>query len=1081
MKKIIVSLTAFLFIICCTNTVQSQTVTVGSTISYNTGTQIPTAYSRQYASTHQQILVLASELISAGAPVGGNITSIAFDVVAINNSSPLPGYTIKMKQTSSTWISTFSNTGLTQVKTYASYSVSTGWNTHTFSTSFQWDGFSNIIIDICNSITTPSATNPNASIYINDPGFTSYVIGVDNTVNQCGASTVSTYTYERPTVRFSISANLPSCANLTAPADNAISLPINTTLSWTNGGNATSYDVYFGTNPTSPFIINQTSLTYNTGMLSEFTTYYWKIVARNSNGTANGCTTRTFTTGSACPATYTPPDSTINALTYQNLSWSSVPYTTYYYLYFGTSPDPPFYDSTSNTSYNIVDLLSNTTYYWKIVPKNPTGFGTGCSTISFTTRHTDHWFVKSDGNNTASGNCWNNAVQDLSALLFNVAVGDTVHIAAGTYLPTRDNNNNTSPTDVRTYCFHLIQGVKLLGGYPATANGNNLSTSLSVTRDPYSNLTIMSGNIGPGDSLDNCYHVVWAISGNGGPSLVDGFKITLGYASGTETTDYNGGGIYAINCSLVIQNSILERNYCHSYILGSGHGGAIYSYNCNLTISHCTLTLNGSTIDANAIYAAFGSLELISSTISNHSGYLSTLYVTSATLSIDNCTFWNNNNSTDIQIYNSTNYLLRISNSTISQLVNNGGAQLYLYNSLIYNYIPGIPNNIRNSILNSGSSSTYYDDNGTTTTGLPGMSNWISNLSDNGGHSKTCMLTVYNFQNPAVGKGNPAYAGLTDQRGVVRANPPCVGAVEVPYAIASNILINDTTIYAGSAVTLTAQSSTISSPVFEWYSDLALTTHVFTGSSFTTPVLNSNYFYYITVHNSTVFPNPQPFAKKVTIYVTMLPIITLQPVAIVKCLGDSAGFSVGSYGSGLSYQWVKNSNEITGQTSNILNLNNIQYQDSGYYFCKVTNAYGTTNSNSVQLNVHTVPGTANPITGYSEICPGLNGLQYNTSPITDVNSYTWTFPSGVTGSGNTVSIPVNFSSSAQSGNITVSGSNQCGNGTPSSFSVTVGNYPPSQPGLITGDTIMCQGQTNVAYQITSLPVLPEAAQPTALV
>ncbi|MBL0073701.1 MAG: hypothetical protein IPP34_18610 [Bacteroidetes bacterium] len=54
-------------------------------------------------------------------------------------------------------------------------------------------------------------------------------------------------------------------------------------------------------------------------------------------------------------------------------------------MYFGTNPTPPFVINVSTTSYSPTGLLPNTTYYWKIVPKNVTGDAVGCLTYSFTT------------------------------------------------------------------------------------------------------------------------------------------------------------------------------------------------------------------------------------------------------------------------------------------------------------------------------------------------------------------------------------------------------------------------------------------------------------------------------------------------------------------------------------------------------------------------------------------------------------------------------------------------------------------------------------------------------------------------
>jgi hypothetical protein len=76
-----------------------------------------------------------------------------------------------------------------------------------------------------------------------------------------------------------------------SPTDGAAGYSIYSILSWYNGGGATSYDVYFGTDPTpdsSEYKGNQTGLTYNPGTLEPGTTYYWRIDAKNSSGTTTG-------------------------------------------------------------------------------------------------------------------------------------------------------------------------------------------------------------------------------------------------------------------------------------------------------------------------------------------------------------------------------------------------------------------------------------------------------------------------------------------------------------------------------------------------------------------------------------------------------------------------------------------------------------------------------------------------------------------------------------------------------------------------------------------------------------------------
>jgi hypothetical protein len=62
------------------------------------------------------------------------------------------------------------------------------------------------------------------------------------------------------------------------PANGSTSVSTTADLSWTAGTGATSHDVYFGTNSSSPTSRgNQTATTYDTGTMASGTTYYWRI------------------------------------------------------------------------------------------------------------------------------------------------------------------------------------------------------------------------------------------------------------------------------------------------------------------------------------------------------------------------------------------------------------------------------------------------------------------------------------------------------------------------------------------------------------------------------------------------------------------------------------------------------------------------------------------------------------------------------------------------------------------------------------------------------------------------------------
>ena len=137
----------------------------------------------------------------------------------------------------------------------------------------------------------------------------------------------------------------PSCSTPSSPTDGASSQSIGTSLNWNSVAAASSYDVYFGTSSTPPFIVNQTGTSYTPATLSYNTTYYWKIVPKNGAGSAVGCSTWSFSTGG--PGCLNAP-------------YGQFPSTTYNPNCSGTAEN---ITSTGYAGeYSVVNLISNVAY-----------------------------------------------------------------------------------------------------------------------------------------------------------------------------------------------------------------------------------------------------------------------------------------------------------------------------------------------------------------------------------------------------------------------------------------------------------------------------------------------------------------------------------------------------------------------------------------------------------------------------------------------------------------------------------------------------------------------------------------------
>ena len=81
---------------------------------------------------------------------------------------------------------------------------------------------------------------------------------------------------------------LPEQARNPKPDDGKTVVSRAADLSWVPGRYATSHDVYFGTSSPPPFVCNQTSKTFDPGIMVYSTKYYWRIDEANKWGKTTG-------------------------------------------------------------------------------------------------------------------------------------------------------------------------------------------------------------------------------------------------------------------------------------------------------------------------------------------------------------------------------------------------------------------------------------------------------------------------------------------------------------------------------------------------------------------------------------------------------------------------------------------------------------------------------------------------------------------------------------------------------------------------------------------------------------------------
>ncbi len=196
--------------------------------------------------------------------------------------------------------------------------------------------------------------------------------------------------------------------------------------------------------------------------------------------------------------------------------------------------------------------------------------------------------------------------------------------------------------------------------------------------------------------------------------------------------------------------------------------------------------------------------------------------------------------------------------------------------------------------------------------------------------------------------------------------------------------------------------------------------------------------------------------------------------AATVCQGaSSVVYSVPAITGATGYTWTlpagatitsgANTNSITVSYSIIATSGNVTVLGSS------SCGNGTISANYA-VTVNPLPKAAGTITGTATVCQSTTGNVYSVPAITGATGYAWTLPTGatITSGSNTNSITVSFSASAVSGNISVHGTNACGNGTASAnYAVTV-NSIPAAAGTITGTSTVCQGATGVVYTVPAI-------------
>ena len=612
------------------------------------------------------------------------------------------------------------------------------------------------------------------------------------------------------------------------------------------------------------------------------------------------------------------------------------------------------------------------------------------------------FFVKPEAGPGGDGHSWGNAI-DLVSLLDILNQGKlskmtTVFVSEGIYKPTTTIDRN------KTF---LLSNVRFVGGFDASSTGTD-----TTSRDIKLYETILSGDIGvQGESIDNSYHVITAY----GRVTIDGMTIRDGRASASTNgyirgyysfnNDDNGGGVLIpqIYSNILIKDSKITNNSAWD------GGGGICCTRSHININQASvLTIQNTSVNDNCIQQTLIKTGGIFNILVNGHGAGISLF-TSNLNALNSKIFGNSAPGYGKAIYlegakvNMERCSIYKNVGNVEDLYAMSGSAINMKNTTvagsIASFFGGTINLVNSSIVGGGS--------------VEGGDNHIT--LDN-----SFWTNINLSQIPDTAQVNVKYSILGNT--LYGSNKYIVVMPIIPdYKTWLDSISNN-----GGFTPTMKLKNTPNNPAMSKGNPLNIGTADQRGALRTDSVSIGAYHW--------VKPTK----------------VTINPKQASLCPGDSMAVSV----SVLPDLASDNSFTLTSLNSNIAVVrgSKIFAMSPGIVAIVVTtNDGGLTDTCKVEVTGAIETGT---ILGAATVCQGQNSVIYTVTTIANATSYIWTLPSGATGTSTTNSITVSYGETAISGNVTVKGHNDCGDGPESSMAVTVNSIITQDITMITGWNII---------------------------
>ncbi|MBD1397842.1 immunoglobulin domain-containing protein [Pontibacter sp. JH31] len=212
--------------------------------------------------------------------------------------------------------------------------------------------------------------------------------------------------------------------------------------------------------------------------------------------------------------------------------------------------------------------------------------------------------------------------------------------------------------------------------------------------------------------------------------------------------------------------------------------------------------------------------------------------------------------------------------------------------------------------------------------------------------------------------------------------------------------------------------------------------------------------------------SPSQTSNAVALTVNTPPAITAAPQPVTVCEGQSASFSVGATGTGLSYVWRKNGDPITGATSSSYTISNVNRADAGNYTVTVSGTCGTpVTTLGALLTVDTAPEIqTQPVADV--VCAGETAT-FSVDAVGTGLTYQWQKNGANISGANSRILTLNNVQPADAGNYRVVVKGTCSPlGETSAVAALTVNTAPQ----ITADpesVTVCEGRENVSFSVVA--------------